>query len=153
MNRSPLLGTTEGVFDSLQVRNPPYSGALVDIASLVGSGGGGSSYDDTQVQADIATNAAAIALKADASALAGKQHLISNGSLTIAHTSALQVELDDHDYKIGLAQAAILTKADTTAMTTALAQKSDTATTYTKSAVDTSQNVARRGLPPIRGRA
>ena len=48
MNRSPLLGTTEGVFDSLQVRNPPHSGTLVDIASLMGSGGSGT-YDDTQV--------------------------------------------------------------------------------------------------------
>ena len=107
MNRSPLLGTTEGVFDSLQVRNPPYSGALVDIASLVGSGGGGSSYDDTQIQADVATNAAAIALKADSSAvtaaLNGKQNLVSNGSLNIAHTIGLQTEIDDLDYKVQLA--------------------------------------------------
>ena len=57
MKRSSLLGTTVGAFDSLRVRDPPYTGSFVEVATLAGA----NAYDDTQVVADIAANAAAIA--------------------------------------------------------------------------------------------
>ena len=57
-----LTNTTSGSFDELLVRSPA-SGPYQDILTLIGSGGSGSDYDDTQVRADIATNAAAITLR------------------------------------------------------------------------------------------
>ena len=47
-------------------RNPPYTGSLVPVTTLGGSGGG---YNDTQVRALIAQNTAAIATKAATTAM------------------------------------------------------------------------------------
>ena len=66
MRSSSLTGITSGEFDSLRVRNPPFTGPFVDVT---GGGGGGGSYDDTALTQAVATNAAAIQLKADASDL------------------------------------------------------------------------------------
>ncbi len=80
MRRAPLTGVTEGVFDSIKLRVPPYTGELIEAAALIE----GSGYDDTQVLADVssaaagvASNAAAIAtqaaaVSANATAIAGK---------------------------------------------------------------------------------
>ena len=61
MNKSSLTNSTEGRFDSLKVRNPPYSGAFVDVTSL--GGGGGGSYDDTALTNLVNANTNAISSK------------------------------------------------------------------------------------------
>ena len=96
MRKAPLTGLTTGTFDEVLVRNPPFSGSLVSVTSL--GGGGGSSYDDTEVRSLISQNAAGLALKASTSALttglAGKQDTIADGDLSIAKTALLQSTLD-----------------------------------------------------------
>ena len=62
MRKSALTNTATAAFDDVLVRNPPYSGNLVSVTSL-GSGGGGASYDDTQIRTLIAGNTAVIATK------------------------------------------------------------------------------------------
>ena len=54
MRKAPLTGLTTGTFDEVLVRNPPFSGSLVSVTSL--GGGGGSSYDDTEVRSLISQN-------------------------------------------------------------------------------------------------
>ena len=103
MKKSILTGTTEGVFDSLKVRVPPYTGNLVDVGA--GGGGGGASYNDTELRGLIQTNVYSLQLKADATsvydktetysqdetddALLLKQDLIQDNDLTPAKTSGL----------------------------------------------------------------
>ena len=61
MRKAPLTGITSAALDSCLVRNPPFTGALVEVTSL--SGGGGGSYDDSEVRALIATNSSALSGK------------------------------------------------------------------------------------------
>ena len=68
MKRSTLLNSTTGVFDSLKVRNPPYSGAYVEVTAL---GGGGGSYDDSEIRGLIAANTTLV--NATATAMSGFQ--------------------------------------------------------------------------------
>ena len=157
MKKTPLLGISEAALDSLHIRNPPYSGNLVDITTLLGSSGG-SSYDDTAIQAAVATNSAAIAQKADqnttytktevdttmatkadqsalTSGLALKQDVISTGSqIPISYVNSLQGTLDAKSvasvtYTKGEVDAAVALKADQSALTTGLAGKQDVIST------------------------
>ena len=93
----------------------------MEVSSL--SGGGGASYDDSDVRSLISINTAAVAnnvsqlaSKATTAALttglAGKQDTIQDGDLTIARTTGLQTSLDS--------------KATTAALTSGLAAKQDT---------------------------
>jgi len=47
-----LSGTTTGSFDELLVRNPSYTGGYENVLSILG----GTTYDDTAIAADVATN-------------------------------------------------------------------------------------------------
>ena len=116
-----LTNTTTGSFDELHVR-PPADGPFQNILTMIGSAGVGSgSYDDTQVRADILTNAAGISNNATALApkvstaapttgLAGKQDTIADGDLMIAKTNGLQAALDSKDTAL---TAGLATKQDT----------------------------------------
>ena len=64
MKKSPLTGTTTGDFDSLRGRSPAYTGALVEVSSLVAN----AQYDDTQIAMDIKENAAAVAVNSASTA-------------------------------------------------------------------------------------
>ena len=120
MRRAPLTGITSATLDSCLVRNPPFTGNLVEVTSL---GGGGGSYDDSDVRilisintAAVANNVSQLASKATTTALttglAGKQDTIQDGDLNVARTSGLQASLDS--------------KATTFALTAGLAAKQDT---------------------------
>ena len=61
MNKSSLLNTTVGSFDSLKVRNPAFTGAFVEVTSLGGAGSG--NYDDTALTNLVNANTNAIAGK------------------------------------------------------------------------------------------
>ena len=60
-----MTGTTTGAFDSLRIRSPAYTGALVEVSSLIA----GAAYDDTQIAGTLAQHATAIAGKADSSSV------------------------------------------------------------------------------------
>ena len=76
MRRAPLTGITSATLDSCLVRNPPFTGGLVEVTSL--SGGGGGSYDDTDVRSLIALNS---------SGLSGKHPAITvQDSAGVSHT-------------------------------------------------------------------
>ncbi len=65
MKKTPLTGITSGAFDTLKVRDPPFTGNLREVADIVVGG----AFDPSQLQADIASNAAALATKAESSAV------------------------------------------------------------------------------------
>ncbi len=57
MKSSVLTGITEGAFDTLKVRDPPFTGPLTEVSTLVS----GAVYDDTELAATVATNTANLA--------------------------------------------------------------------------------------------
>ena len=61
MNKSSLLNSTEGAFDSLKLRKPTFSCAFVDVTSLGGRGGG--LYNDTALANIVNASTNAIASK------------------------------------------------------------------------------------------
>ena len=65
MRKTPLTGITSGAFDTLKVRDPPFTGSLREVTAIVAGG----AFDPSQLQADIASNAAALANKAENSAV------------------------------------------------------------------------------------
>ncbi len=88
MRRSSLLGTTVGAFDSLRVRDPPYTWSFVEVATLAGA----SVYDDTQVTQDVAANSSAIAT--NAAAIAANASAVAAKADDVATTSALAGKRD-----------------------------------------------------------
>ena len=102
MEYEHVTGLANGSFSKLRVLK---DGSMQDILTLLGSGGGGGTYNDTAIWAaanqntfNINANAAAISTKASTTALttglAGKQNTIADGDLTIAKTNGLQTALD-----------------------------------------------------------
>ena len=89
MRKAPLTGVTSAKLDSCLIRNPPYTGAFVEVTSLSGGGGGGSSYDDTAVRGLISLNTSAIGTKQQSLTIqdsAGNQHTGVNAIVADAGT-------------------------------------------------------------------
>ena len=105
MKRSVLTGLTTGEFDSLQVRSPPFTGALIDVTTLA--------YDDAQVSGDVAANTAAIATKANSSQVLTDVPVGAVFSDTIYDDTTVTGNVATN-------ATAIATKADAAATTTAL---------------------------------